>query len=764
MSRVGIIGGGPGGLSLAHDLGRRGHCVTLFEASSELGGLARSFRFGDIRIERYYHFICADDSGYISKLEELGRHDALDWRNTKMGFFFNGQLYPFSSVLDLLRFDGISFSGRIRYAMFVLYCILRKRWDKLDGMPAEKWLVRVLGRETYLATWYPLLSVKFSAHHDQISAAWIWHRIHRIARSRKTFLQKEQLGYLKGGTDVLIDALAEEAKHHQVSIHTDCPVKKILIRDGRACGVETQRGEEHLFDCVISCVPLPVYVRMIPDAPEDYLEKLRSIEFIGVICLTLRLKHQISENYWLNVNDPRIGFSGCIEYTNLNDSMTPDGSSILYVPYYLPRDHAWFRRSDEELLEDCLKSLAAINPSFREEWLIDWRVSRDPFAQVICSTGFAARVPGSQTPIDGLYLLESSQLYPSDRTISGTIDLASSIAGQILAAEGSGGTFDEFEQDQDLPVGNRAQVACIACGCESHRVFAGGSRGLVESAGIAAAEFGSSRRSVEPVTVLQCLKCGLGQQFPQPDPQKLIAAYSTMADPKYVSESRQRRRTQRSYVRLLRQHLPAGWSGPLLDVGCGVGLFLDLAAAEGWEAHGVEASEVLSAEAKRKHGDRVTWTTFEDAAFEAGSFEAICMWDLLEHVIDPPGVIEKAARLLRPGGLLALNVPNIESRVARTLGARWPLLLPEHLYYFSPESLCRLLRSRGFSEGRSRAHVVYFSLDYVFHRCRQHRIPGSRLASAAVRFFRLGRLAIPLLMGEVTLIARRHETGAGGDA
>jgi len=181
---IGIVGGGPGGLALAHDLSRAGHAVTVFEAAPEFGGLAGSLELGSIRIERYYHFICADDAGYFRKLRELQLEDTLRWQRTRMGFFYGGTLYPFSSGLDLLRFGAINLAGRIRYGLCVLYCWLVQRWEHLDSVAAEPWLLGMLGYDTYMATWYPLLKVKFDQYHDQISAAWVWHRVHRVARSR----------------------------------------------------------------------------------------------------------------------------------------------------------------------------------------------------------------------------------------------------------------------------------------------------------------------------------------------------------------------------------------------------------------------------------------------------------------------------------------------------------------------------------------------------------------------------------------------------
>ena len=431
MSDIGIIGGGLAGLALAHDLSGRSHRVTLFEAAPELGGLARSFRLGDLEIERYYHFLCADDHGYFRKLRELGIADRLRWRATRMGHFHGGRLYPFSSALDLLRFDAMPLAARLRYGAGLFYCSRLTEWRRLDRVAAADWLIRLLGRRAYEVTWYPLLSRKFGRRYDRISAAWVWHRVHRVARSRRSPFHQERLGYLEGGTTVLVTALEQELRRRGVVLRPSTPVERILVEGGRATGLRTVAGETVRFDRIVAAVPLPLFLRMAGDLPADYRRRLERIEFLGVVCATLRLRRPLTENFWLNSSDERVPFAGWIEYTNLNPAMTPDGSAIVYVPFYLPRDDPRFRMPDADVVRDCLAGLALLAPGLDQSAVVDWAVSRDPYAQVVCPTGFADQVPAHTTPVAGLYLIESSQLYPSDRTISGTLDLAAKVADLI---------------------------------------------------------------------------------------------------------------------------------------------------------------------------------------------------------------------------------------------------------------------------------------------------------------------------------------------
>jgi len=296
---------------------------------------------------------------------------------------------------------------------------------------------------------------------------------------------------------------------------------------------------------------------------------------------------------------------------------------------------------------------------------------------------------------------------------------------------------------------------CPLCGGEDLRRFAEGERGV--SAAADARSFGSSRPAIEPVRVLECRSCGLAFRDPRPGAGELEARYRMLRDELYVAEERGRRRSCRRSLRLLERHTP-GRRGRLLDVGCSAGFFLSEAAGAGWSVFGLEPSAWKAVQARSLLGPgrrgRVQEATLEKAPFAGNAFDAVVMWDVLEHVADPGLALAQAARLLRPGGILALNVPDVRSPVARLLGRRWPLLLPEHLFYFSRRSLRRLLGGSGFEVLGFYLHPVFFSAGYVLHRLGQHGFPGAGVLAGAARPTGLARLLVPLLMGEVTAVAR----------
>ncbi len=204
-------------------------------------------------------------------------------------------------------------------------------------------------------------------------------------------------------------------------------------------------------------------------------------------------------------------------------------------------------------------------------------------------------------------------------------------------------------------------------------------------------------------TVLRCAGCGLAFTEPRLRPEdfsvyypETYSAYEPNARPQASLGERLGNLQRDLMVRFgpFRRvwHRPAG---RLLDVGCGTG---ELAAAfgrGGWQVHGIEPS-AQAAEHARAAGVDVVDGTLADAPWPDGHFGAIVFNHSLEHIDDPGEALAQAARLLRPGGLLAIAVPNFGSWHRRLFGSAWfQLDLPRHLQHFDRDSLASLARAAG---------------------------------------------------------------------
>lgn len=142
--------------------------------------------------------------------------------------------------------------------------------------------------------------------------------------------------------------------------------------------------------------------------------------------------------------------------------------------------------------------------------------------------------------------------------------------------------------------------------------------------------------------------------------------------------------------------LPYAGAGRLLDFGCGSGWYAHRMAELGWDVTGMDFNREVVAQVQQRFGIPVVAGTLPHPDIQAESFDAITMGAVLEHVHRPHEVIEAAARALRPGGYLAVSVPNIASWGFRYGGADWwGLQLPHHLLHFSPVTLRRLLEAHG---------------------------------------------------------------------
>jgi SAM-dependent methyltransferase len=206
-------------------------------------------------------------------------------------------------------------------------------------------------------------------------------------------------------------------------------------------------------------------------------------------------------------------------------------------------------------------------------------------------------------------------------------------------------------------------------------------------------------RSLGSLPFAECERCGLVfRDDPAAGDVQAVYAEGDYAEERgshYDSDEEEgdRRRDARVRLRWLARHAAGG---RLLDVGAAGGAFVLEAGRAGYDAVGIEPTPAFAARARERVGVAVRETTIEDAALAPESLDVVTMWHVLEHVPHPRAQLERVAQAMRPGAVLALEVPNFGSAVAARTGPDWPSLQPEvHVSQFSPRSLRALLESAG---------------------------------------------------------------------
>ncbi|HEX7324215.1 MAG TPA: NAD(P)/FAD-dependent oxidoreductase [Rhodanobacteraceae bacterium] len=429
MRKFAVLGAGPMGLMATMELLKAGHEVDLYERDDRIGGMSASFDFDGLEIERYYHYLCKTDYAFFGLLEELGLSHTLKWVDTHMGYYYGGRLQDWGNPVALLKFRGLGLVDKFRYGLHALRAKSIKDWGPYDKMLGEAWVRRWVGPRAYDVLWKSLFDLKLYEYADKISAAWIGARIRRMGNSRRS-LMHESLGYLEGGSATLLNAMDRFITSRGGRIHLKAGIQRIAIRDNRVTGVVVN-GTETPCDALVWTAPIQFVPYVVPDLPPDFRARIDAIKNIPVACVILKLSHSISRNFWTNINDPEMAIPGVIEYSNLNPA---SGKTILYAPFYMPKTHPKWPRPDADFVDEVVGYLGKLNPSFRRDWVLASHLHRYDFAQTICPPGFYQRLPPMRTPVDGLYMADTSYYYPEDRSITESVNVARRLVSVALEA------------------------------------------------------------------------------------------------------------------------------------------------------------------------------------------------------------------------------------------------------------------------------------------------------------------------------------------
>jgi 2-polyprenyl-3-methyl-5-hydroxy-6-metoxy-1,4-benzoquinol methylase len=268
------------------------------------------------------------------------------------------------------------------------------------------------------------------------------------------------------------------------------------------------------------------------------------------------------------------------------------------------------------------------------------------------------------------------------------------------------------------------------------------------------------------LSLVQCQNCGLVYVSPRPDPAELYALYGetyfqndesgVVGYSNYIADEANIRRTAgRRLARLERYVRP----GRLLDIGCAVGFFLDEARQRGWAVEGLDVSNFAVEYARQRFNLDARAGSFTELDHEPGAYDLVTMWDVIEHVPDPKAYIERAAALLRQGGVLALATPDIDSLPARLTGDRWVgyKLSEEHVYYFSRRTLARMLEAAGFEVLDARHVGKYVTLRLFLDRLAIYTPLLAQPLAWAERAFRLSSWSLYINPFDIVAITARRK-------
>jgi protoporphyrinogen oxidase len=420
MAHIGIVGGGYAGLSAAYELTTKGHQVSIYEASPEIGGLAGAFEIApNIRVEKFYHHWFTSDTAIFGLIKDLGLEDQLAFKSSQNGLFFANSIFRLSSPWELLSFTPIPFLDRVRTGMMALYARQINEWMPLEKITSEEWIKKIGGKKAFEAIWKPLLFGKFGSEAPNVSAVWFWNKL-KLRGSSRAKDGTESLAYYAGGFGALTDSIGKALEKLGVKVYLNSPVTKLTVTQNEhgksvCTGFSMANSDNLTFDAVLATLPLPDFLKLSDQFPAPYREKHEQIRFLGNTCLVLTLNRSLSSTYWLNVADPNFPFVGIIEHTNFDSKENYGGRHVAYLSKYLPVTDPLFELDSDAFFTYCQPYIKKIFPDFDPAWVESTHLWKARYSQPVVTLNYSSLIPPTKGPFEGLWLSTMAQVYPEDR-------------------------------------------------------------------------------------------------------------------------------------------------------------------------------------------------------------------------------------------------------------------------------------------------------------------------------------------------------------
>ena len=295
-------------------------------------------------------------------------------------------------------------------------------------------------------------------------------------------------------------------------------------------------------------------------------------------------------------------------------------------------------------------------------------------------------------------------------------------------------------------------VPCHLCGLNDYTVIYP-ARYDLEVKSAVEHKFKSSGDELLIDQIVQCKNCSLRYVNPRLKSSLIIEGYSSGSDEAFISQAYGREKTFARQLRIISRFIKPG---KVLDVGTAGGSFLSIAKKKGWDVQGIEPNEWLCKWGRDNYGVPITPGILKKGMYKKNTFDLVTLFDVLEHTPDPKSVLEECNRILKPGGILVLNVPDIDVWLHKIMGRKWFFYLSVHLYYFSRKTLKNMLRQNGFKPVYRSAHFQLLEIGYLLFRLGAYSKLLSRLGQSTVKILHIDKMLLPYWLGQSMFIARKQ--------
>jgi len=253
---------------------------------------------------------------------------------------------------------------------------------------------------------------------------------------------------------------------------------------------------------------------------------------------------------------------------------------------------------------------------------------------------------------------------------------------------------------------------------------------------------------------VKCAGCGLVYVNPRLKPEHIVGGYSEGSDERFVSQAKGRELTFDRQLKFIEKHHPQ--KGKILDIGTAGGSFLGVAKRRGWDVIGIEPNKWLCEWGRKNYGIDIRQGTLFDHKFPDNSFDCVTLFDVLEHVPDPTKVLQEINRILKPGGLLVVNYPDFNSFWSKLLKRKWVFILTVHLFYFTPQTITKILEKTGYAPFVIKKHWQTLAFGYLASRFEPYSKLIAKIATRIVATLGMNDWQVPYWLGQTLVLARKR--------
>ena len=255
-------------------------------------------------------------------------------------------------------------------------------------------------------------------------------------------------------------------------------------------------------------------------------------------------------------------------------------------------------------------------------------------------------------------------------------------------------------------------------------------------------------------TLVKCKDCGMIYESPRYSDETIVEAYKNSEEAGHDSQYGMRVKSFKKALESLAARIPEK-GAKVLDIGTAGGAFLEAATKFGYDAYGMEPSADLTNRGVAR-GLNIRQGTIDSHTFPEESFDMITLWDVIEHLPDPKTALIEVNRLLRPGGTLLINYPDIGTKQAAIAGKSFWWILSVHLHHFTRKSIKSICDKTGFSVVWYQRYWQILEIGYLQKIAQVYNIPLSRTIERLTPGF-IKRVELPYYASQTTVIARKGD-------